>query len=97
MRCEDWNDCENFNYEKFAKKDEGLAYTIAMEMYHARKAQETHDEEKRRIVAAIDQIADGICELEQILGISIQDMQKRHMLAKIKLLNEKETEAADGE
>ncbi len=92
MRNKDWDDCENKHFEKFAKQDEGLAYTIVMEMYHARKAQEAHDEEKRSIVAAIDQIADGICELERILKISIYDMKKRHWKAMAKLLNQQELE-----
>ena len=94
MRNKDWDDCENKHFEKFAKQDEGLAYTIVMEMYHARKAQEAHDEEKRSIVAAIDQIADGICELERILKISIYDMKKRHGKAMAKLLNQQELEGS---
>lgn len=85
MRNKDWNDCENRHFEKFAKQDEGLAYTIVMEMYHARKAQEAHDEEKRSIVAAIDQIADGICTLERILKINIHKMSEKHSAAQYEM------------
>lgn len=79
MRNPDWNDDESVNYERLVKtcKDpsaEGLAYTTVMEMYHARKAEERHEEEKRRIREAIGMIAEGIHELERILGISIEKM-----------------------
>lgn len=68
-----WNDCEREHYEKFAKTDEGLAYTIAMEMYHARIADERMKDERTQIANAMRSIADGIRTLERITGFSIHD------------------------
>ena len=68
-----WNDCEREHYEKFAKTDEGLAYTIAMEMYHARIADERMKDERRQIANAMLSIAEGIRTLERITGFSIHD------------------------
>lgn len=45
-----------------------------MEMYHARKTGERYEREKQRIRDAMNMIAEGICELERILGISIEKM-----------------------
>lgn len=83
MRNPNWNINETANYERLIKtcKDpaaEGLAYTAVMEMYHARIAEERHEEEKQRIRDAIDMIAEGVHELERILGISIEKMAERN-------------------
>ena len=94
MRHPNWNDCENANYDRLSQPSggatlaaiEGLAYTAVMEMYHHRKAKEEIAEEKARITDAIDQIADGICELEWILGISIHKMNTRHNEKKLEKL-----------
>ncbi len=79
MKHPKWNDGETASYERLVKtcKDpaaEGLAYTAVMEMYHARKTGERYEREKQRIRDAMNMIAEGICELERILGISIEKM-----------------------
>ena len=68
-----WNDCERAHYEKFAKTNDGLAYTIAMEMYHARIADERMKYERRQIANAMRSISEGIRTLERITGFSIHD------------------------
>ena len=74
-----WNDCEREHYEKFAKTDEGLAYTIAMEMYHARIADERMKAEKAQIADAMRSISDGIRTLEKDHGIQ-HSRQERERL-----------------
>lgn len=89
MRHPEWNSSENANYDRLSNPSggatmsavEGLAYTAVMEMYHNRKGNEDWSAEKKRIVDAIDQIADGICTLERILGIDIHKMSERHNAA----------------
>ena len=95
MRHPDWDDSENANYDRLSKlsiKDasvvEGLAYTAVMEMYHHRKADERNDAQKEQIVNAIDQIADGICTLERILGVDIHEMSKRHFIKNLEISSE---------
>jgi len=94
MRHPNWNDSENANYDRLSNPSgglsmsaiEGLAYTAVMEMYHQRMVKEDVSEEKKRISDAIDQIADGICTLERILGIDIHKMSERHNGLKLEKL-----------
>lgn len=85
MISQKWNDCERGNYRRLlatvqglGSAAEGLAYTAVMEMYNSRIASERHDEEKRRLRNAIDMMAEGIHELELILGISISKMAAKN-------------------
>ena len=86
MRHPDWDESENENYNRLSKVREGsvegqiesLAYTAVMEMYHARKEKEKLQAEKKKITDALDQIADGICTLERILGCNLAKMSERH-------------------
>ena len=94
MRHPEWNDEENENYDRLSNpRDganqsavEGLAYTVVMEMYQRRKNEEYVSAEKQLIVDAIDQIADGICKLEKILGIDIHKMSEQHTIARLEML-----------
>ena len=94
MRHPNWSADENANYDRLSNPSggatlaviEGLAYTAVMEMYHHRKAREEIAEEKARITDAIDQIADGICDLERILGVDIHKMNARHNEKKLEEL-----------
>ena len=72
-----WDECELAHYEKFAKTDEGLAYTIAMEMYHARKERERHQKEKDSIVMAMKSIAEGFATLERVTGFDMHKYLKK--------------------
>lgn len=36
-------------------------------------------------INALDQIADGICTLERILGVSLKDMAQRHFEQKLEM------------
>ena len=95
MRNPNWNEDESANYERLLKtcKDpvaEELAYTAIMEMHHARMAGERHEEEKRRIREAIGMIAEGIHELERILGISIEKMAAQSFQKRLDELRDKE-------
>jgi RNA polymerase-interacting CarD/CdnL/TRCF family regulator len=97
MRHPEWNDEENENYDRLSNpRDganqsavEGLAYTVVMEMYQRRKNEEYVSAEKQLIVDAIDQIADGICNLEKILGIDIHKMSERHNGLKLEELRKR--------
>ena len=100
MRHSKWNDSESANYERLVGtcKDpaaEGLAYTAVMEMYHARVAKERHEEEKQRIRDAIDMIAEGIHELERILGISIEKMAERNFQKRLDILKQERSAPCD--
>ena len=76
-----WDECELAHYEKFSKTDEGLAYTIAMEMYHARKERERHQKEKDSIVNAMKSIAEGFATLEKVTGFDMHKYLKRGLLS----------------
>jgi len=85
MISQKWNDCEKANYRRLLETvqglgpaAEGLAYTAVAEMYNARIASERHDEEKRRLRNAINMMAEGMHELELILGISISKMASKN-------------------
>lgn len=77
MKHPNWNMDENANYERLAQnchdpRDRELAYTAVQEMYLARKAQEKAAAREERISKAIGMMAEGIKELEDILGINIR-------------------------
>lgn len=80
-----WNDGERASYERLCKtgngKDpegvEGLAYTAVCEMYEARLEAEKRKKFRDDVVAALSEMAQGICHLEDYLGISIRDLSSR--------------------
>lgn len=88
-----WDECELAHYEKFAKTDEGLAYTIAMEMYHARKVCEQRQKEKDLIVKAMKNIAEGFAMLERVTGFDMHKYLKKGFMTDAEAkLNIKESE-----
>ncbi len=93
MKHPKWNDAEAASYERLVKtcKDqaaEGLAYTAVMEMYHARMEGVRCEEEKKRLRDAMCMIAEGICELERILGVSIEKMAAQNFQKRMDALRQ---------
>ena len=92
MKNPNWNENEVANYNRLTQgsevsmvRIEGLAYTAVNEMYLARIEQEKIKQERNAIINALDQIADGICTLERILGVSLKDMAQRHFEQKLEM------------
>lgn len=93
MKHPKWNDAEAASYERLVKtcKDpaaEGLAYTAVMEMYHARMEGVRHEEEKKRLRDAMGMIAEGICEFERILGVSIEKIAAQNFQKRMDMLRQ---------
>ena len=93
MKHPNWNENEVANYNRLTQgsevsmvRIEGLAYTAVNEMYLARIEQEKIKQERNAIINALDQIADGICTLERILGVSLKDMAQRHFERKLEMV-----------
>lgn len=80
-----WNENERARYESLRKtgngKDtegiEGLAYTAVCEMYLARHDAEKNERFKESVVDALSEMAEGICRLEDGMGISIRELANR--------------------
>lgn len=92
MRFSKWNEAEVATYKRLTESKEvtmerieGLAYTAVHEMYISRIEQEKIKQERNAIINALDQIADGICTLERILGVSLKDMAQRHFEQKLEM------------
>lgn len=92
MKNPKWNENEVANYNRLTQgsevsmvRIEGLAYTAVNEMYLARIEQKKMRQERLSIINALDQIADGICTLERILGVSLKDMAQRHFEQKLEM------------
>lgn len=92
MKNSNWNKNEVANYNRLTQcsevsmaRIEGLAYTAVNEMYISRIEQEKIKQERNSIINALDQIADGICALERILGVSLKDMAQRHFEQKLEM------------
>jgi len=96
----DWNENERNTYLRLANPKggpsqdvvEGLAYTAVIEMYHQRKGEERLTAEKQRIIDAIDQMAEGICTLERILGVDIHKMSERHAADRYEMFRKRREE-----
>lgn len=98
MKNPNWNENEVANYNRLTQgsevsmvRIEGLAYTAVNEMYISRIEQEKIKQERNAIINVLDQIADGICTLERILGVSLKDMAQRHFEQKLEMVR-KESE-----
>lgn len=86
----DWNDCEKDNYARLCKCGtiDGLAYTAVMEMYNARKADEAAKFREDKIRDALGMMAEGITQLEIILGIDIKKIAGKHFSEEMARLRE---------
>ena len=86
----DWNDCEKENYERLCKCGtiDGLAYTAVMEMYNARKADEAAKFREDKIRDALGMMAEGIEQLEILLGVNIKKMSEKHFREEMARLRE---------
>lgn len=86
MTNPNWNDDELKNYCRLVKtgngKDpecvEGLAYTVVCEVHNNRMYKEETERFKKGIIEALCEMSEGICFLEDKLGINIREMANKH-------------------
>lgn len=86
MKNPKWNENESVTYDRLANtgngKDregiEGLAYTAVCEMHASRLEHERAEKFKEGIIEALCEMSEGICFLEDKLGISIREMANKH-------------------
>lgn len=100
MTNQNWNDDELENYRRLVKtgngKDpegiHGLAYTAVCEMYSSRVEREKNEKFRKVITEAMLEVFDGMCFIEEKLGVSLKEMSDKYYKEKMERAR-KETNA----
>jgi DNA-binding Lrp family transcriptional regulator len=86
-----WNDDEIENYRRLIKtgngKDpegiHGLAYTAVCEMRSSRVEREKNEKFRKVITEAMLEVFDGMCFIEEKLGVSLREMSDKYFKDKM--------------